>query len=77
MAYKGNGGEIISGYYHGSVKNDELVRNQKMISKTIVESGALFYTEIIEKIYHNKVKNELQHLEIDNRYMNQLLDYVI
>lgn len=43
---------------------------------TIVESGAVLYTEIIKRAYQNKVKTELQLLDIDNKLVEQFLEYV-
>lgn len=76
LGYKGNGAEIISGYYNGSVEKEELLRNQKMIRKTIVESGTLLYTEIIKRVYQNKIRDELKSLNVENKFVNQLLNYI-
>lgn len=77
LGYHGSEAEIIGSYYNGTIEKDELLRNQKFICKVIVESGALLYTETIKRVYQNKVKDELQHLEIDNKFVKQLLEYVI
>jgi competence protein ComQ len=76
LRYKGNGAEMIRSYYNGTIERDDLIRNQEQIIKIIEESGALLYTEIIKKIYQNKVRDELQYLDIDNNFMNQLLNYL-
>lgn len=76
LGYKGNGVEMIISYYNGSIEKDELIRNQEQVTKIIEQSGALLYTEITKKIYQNKVRAEFQYLDIDNKFMNQLLDYL-
>ncbi|WP_071396586.1 polyprenyl synthetase family protein [Bacillus tuaregi] len=76
LGYQGNGAEIISSYYNGAIEKDEMVKNQKFISKMIVDSGVLVYTEIIKRVYQNKVKTELQKLNVDKKFIGQLLDYI-
>jgi competence protein ComQ len=71
------GAEIISSYYNGFIQKDELLEKQKFVIDTIVKSGAIVYTEIIKRIYQNKVKTELQHLDIEKKFVEQLLKYVI
>lgn len=77
LHYKGEEAELIRGYYNGNVGKDELLNNQKIISKTIEQSGALLCTQIIKKMYQNKVKSELQHLNVEKKFINKILDYAI
>ncbi|MEN0647741.1 polyprenyl synthetase family protein [Caldifermentibacillus hisashii] len=77
LHYKGKEAELIRGYYSGTVGKDELLKSHNKIIKTIEQSGAFLYTEIIKKLYQNKVKSELQHLNVEKKFIDKILDYVI
>ena len=77
LNYKGKGSGMIRGFYNDHVKKEELVRNQSFIRDLIAESGAIEYTEIIKRVYQNKIIKELQALNVNQRYVEKLLEYII
>ncbi|MBM7714787.1 class 1 isoprenoid biosynthesis enzyme [Siminovitchia sp. FSL H7-0308] len=73
----GNDADIIRAYYQGTVEKEELLGKREQISKLIIESGALHYTEIMKKVYQQQAKSLLDKLDVERKYIHQLSDYII
>ena len=68
--------QMIRDYYQNRVNKEEIIMNQELIHNKFVETGALAYTEVIKKIYQNKVLAQIKGLNINQCYIDQLLKYI-
>jgi competence protein ComQ len=68
--------QMIRGYYQNKVNKEDIIKNQESIHKMFFETGAIAYTEVIKKIYQNKVLAQIKGLNIDHCYIDQLLKYI-
>jgi competence protein ComQ len=68
--------QLIRDYYDNKRNQDEIVKNQGLINQKFVETGAITYTEVIKKIQQNKAIAQIRGLNIDPRYIDQLLTYI-
>ena len=68
--------QTISDYYQNKVIKEDIIKNHESIYKKFVETGAITYTEVIKRIYQNKVLAQLKGLNIDPYYIDQLLKYI-
>jgi len=68
--------QFIHNYYQNKVNKSEIIKNQELINQKLVETGAIIYTEVIKTIYQNKTMNEIQQLDIEQRYLEKLLKYI-
>ena len=68
--------QLIRDYYQNKVSKEEIIMNQELIHNKFVETGAIAYTEVIKKIYQNKVLAQIKGLNIDQCYFDQLLKYI-
>ncbi|MFS0647059.1 polyprenyl synthetase family protein [Siminovitchia sp. 179-K 8D1 HS] len=69
--------DIIRAYYQGSVEIDELLGKRERMSRLIVESGALLYTEVMKRMYQQRARDRLNKLDADRQYIHRLLDYIL
>lgn len=67
---------LVHDYYHNKIDAAEIIENQKLIDKKFLETGAITYTEIVKKTYHNKALNEIKKLNIEQRYYDLLINYI-
>ena len=68
--------QLIRDYYHDRLSTDEIIQNRELISRKLVETGAITYTEVIKKMHQNRALNEVKKLTIDQHYMNRLIEYI-
>ena len=68
--------QMIRDYYQNKVNKEDIIKNQESIHKMFFETGAIAYTEVIKKIYQNKVLAQIKGLNIDHCYIDQLLKYI-
>jgi competence protein ComQ len=67
---------LVHEYYQNTIDQDELMKNIEELSRKMIESGAIIYTEVIKKVYQNKAMSKLSGFKIDPFYMDQLLKYI-
>lgn len=67
---------FVHDYYHNKIDTTEIVKHQKLIDQKFLETGAITYTEVVKKIYHNKALNEMKKLNIDQRHYDLLINYI-
>ncbi|MCJ7841743.1 hypothetical protein MUB24_12710 [Lederbergia sp. NSJ-179] len=67
---------FINEYYNNKIEKNVILKNQGLISKKFVETGAILYTKVIKRFYQNKVLAELKGIHIEPCYMDQLLKYI-
>lgn len=67
---------LVHDYYNNKIDTAEIVKHQKLINQKFLETGAITYTEIMKKIYHNKALAEIQKLNIEQRYYDLLINYI-
>src|SRR3954449_8950912 len=67
---------MIRDYYQNKVSKEEIIMSQELIHNIFFETGAIAYTEVIKKIYQNKVLAQIKGLNIDQCYFDQLLKYI-
>lgn len=67
---------FIHDYYNNKVEKSEIIKNQELISKKFLKTGAITYTEVIKKVYQNKTIDALKKLNIDQDYIDLLLKYI-
>lgn len=68
--------QLIRDYYHDQLSADEIIQNRELISRKLVETGAITYTEVIKKMHQNRALNEVKKLTIDQHYMDRLIEYI-
>lgn len=73
---KEDGLQVLRDYYHGKVGMKAVVQQQQFIEQQFKETGAITYTEVIKRIYQNKVFSELEKLNIEKKYLTQFKKYV-
>jgi competence protein ComQ len=66
----------IRNFYQNKVSKEEIIMNQELIHNIFFKTGAIAYTEVIKKIYQNKVLAQIKGLNIDQCYIDQLLKYI-
>ncbi|WP_342514206.1 polyprenyl synthetase family protein [Sporosarcina sp. FSL K6-1522] len=68
--------QFIRDYYNNKSSADEVIKNQELISRKLVETGAITYTEVIRKMHQNRALNEVKRLPVDQHYIDQLVKYI-
>jgi competence protein ComQ len=68
--------QMIRDYYQNKVNKEDIIKSQESLHKMFFETGAIAYTEVIKKIYQNKVLAHLNSFNIDRYYIDQLLTYI-
>jgi len=68
-----NSASLVQDYYQNKVQQEIIIQNKTEISRKMIETGAIIYTEVIKKVYRNKVMDVLKCLKIDPLYIDQLL----
>lgn len=68
--------QFIRDYYNHQLSATEIMQNQEFISKKLVETGAITYTEVIRKMQQNRALNEVMKLTIDQQYIDRLVTYI-
>jgi competence protein ComQ len=67
---------FIHDYYAGKVEKGEIIEKQMLVTNKLIKTGAMAYTEVIKKIYQNKVIKELKKLNVERRYFELLKKYI-
>lgn len=67
---------FIREYYSDNLDKTEIIKHKELISKKFIVTGAIAYTEVIKKIYQNKVINELKKLNMNQCYIDLLLKFI-
>lgn len=67
---------LVRLYYEGNLDKETIIANHEQIDHMLKEGGAITYAEVIKKIFQNKVKAELDVLNIDQTFLDQLLKYI-
>lgn len=67
--------KFINDYYDNKVEKTVIIKKQELVSKKLVETGAITYTEVIKRLYKNKVIDVLKRLNIEQHHVDLLLKY--
>lgn len=68
--------QFIRDYYHDKLSAAEIIKKRELISRKLVETGAITYTEAIKKMHQNRVLKEVKKLQVDQQYMDRLVTYI-
>jgi len=68
--------KLISDYYDNRIDESEIRKNQALIDKKLVATGAIDYTEVVKRIYQNKALAEVEKLNIGKDQFDQLIKYI-
>lgn len=67
---------LIKSYYDGNIDESDILNYKDFISKEFIESGAIIYTDVIKKIYRNKILNILKEFNTNQNNIDLLLKYI-
>lgn len=67
---------LIRHYYETDLGKEAILANHEQIDHMLKEGGAFTYAEVMRRIYQNKVKAELDVLDVDQTFLDQLLKYI-
>lgn len=68
--------QMIRDYYNNKVSKIEILKNQELVNKMFIDTGAIIYTEVIKKLYQNKAMAEIKSSSIEQCSIEQLLKYI-
>lgn len=67
----------IRNYYNNQLNVKWVLNNKEKIGRKLVDSGAIIYAKVIKKNYQKKAVAEIQKLNLNQKYVEQLLKYII
>lgn len=68
--------QFLQDYYHNKVDKNEILKNEELLNKKFIDTGAMIYAKLIKKIYQNKAMTEIQNLHFEQSYIDQLQKYI-